>query len=376
MGSSSGSQGSGTVEYPQYLEDAHEDLLEYLWVGTSGSAGPIAAITATNPFTAAVAYDPTTRISLLSSELSAFNTFLMAHDDITYDTNFVTRALRFDDPTDYTFPDILSTITVMATLLYELDTNLFTEGYIDNVIDAFSDKLDDQLADTVAPKFTRGMQDVNADMSSAFVIGMAKIHTDRNLQVSDFQAKIRIDNENRILELEKLKPMFNANRLEHEKLKTIFDNLTMQYHDMQSKFSLNQDLIQKDKEKLTHAATIYEHDYDLGLMQAYAALNGISLDKAKLTIIAEKEQKELDYGYQEKYYAWSLDQYQKYANMIGSIAGTAVNTGNAGAQGPSALGGMISGAGIGGMIGAGTAVGGPWGAALGAGAGLIGSLLS
>lgn len=371
FGSSSGAHGSGTVEYPTYLKDHHENLLDYLYNGSPGPGGILAIATASNPFLTATPYNPSYELTELSDKIALLSSYILSYSSAnTYGSNIDNYISYFDSPEDYIFPSgIISTITDMTNLFYDLDTNIFSTSHIDVAVDAFANDLDEDLDNRILPRFKRGMQDLNTDMSSAFVIGEALIINERTRRLNDFAGKLYIDHENRKLEQEKLKASFNDVYLRYEQVKLAFDDLEVRYHEIQSKFSLNKDLILKDKEKLGHTAITYVYDYQKAVMQAYATLSQICTEYAKIKIISNKEYYELGHGYDEKSSRWQLDIMQTFANMIGAIAGTAVSTPDRASTAKSALGGLASGAGAGYLIGNAP------GAIIGGALGFVGGLL-
>jgi hypothetical protein len=58
---------------------------------------------------------------------------------------------------------------------------------------AFSNQLDDEITTKVLPRFRRGMQDINAVVSSAFVIGEAVIEGFRDRDVAKHSSAIRLN---------------------------------------------------------------------------------------------------------------------------------------------------------------------------------------
>jgi hypothetical protein len=62
---------------------------------------------------------------------------------------------------------------------------------IDNLVSAEADRLSDDIEQDAAPRFETGMRDMNAVMSSSFVIGRALMETIRTKAVSRFSAEVR-----------------------------------------------------------------------------------------------------------------------------------------------------------------------------------------
>lgn len=62
---------------------------------------------------------------------------------------------------------------------------------IDNLVSAHAAELSDDIEQVADPRFTTGMRDMNAVMSSSFVIGRAIMETQRTKAISKFSAEAR-----------------------------------------------------------------------------------------------------------------------------------------------------------------------------------------
>ena len=69
--------------------------------------------------------------------------------------------------------------------------NLANETYVADSVNQFGNVLDDQISADVLPRFEAGMRDINAVMSSAFVIGRSIIEGMRDRDVAKYQADLR-----------------------------------------------------------------------------------------------------------------------------------------------------------------------------------------
>ena len=158
-GSSGGS--SGKVDYPEYMKTQHETWLTALNTDiTTARAGD-------SPYTAAVAYDPTTPLAAMNTAICAFNT--------------VVDALANESDWDSAMTQAKTTIDA-----------LISNTYINADVDAFADKLDDQVDNITIPKFQRGMQDINAVQTSAFALGEALIYGMRDRDVAKYTSDLRL----------------------------------------------------------------------------------------------------------------------------------------------------------------------------------------
>lgn len=157
-----GGGSSGKVEYPGYIETVHKDWLDNTGADTVASSMTdlLNAGFGNSPFAAAVAFDPDTHITAMEGELTTFNDLV----------------------------DLLSVGTGLDTLVQ----TILDDARIDDLVDEYAADLDAQLAADVYPRFEAGMRDINAVMSSAFVIGRSVIEDGRNRQVAGFSAAIHV----------------------------------------------------------------------------------------------------------------------------------------------------------------------------------------
>lgn len=164
MGGGGGSS-AGSVDYPQYLKDTHQQ-----WLNHAASPDDVmeysitdlmnAAIAGGSPHASLTAYDPDTVITNFDT---AIDTLALDVAALTSNTSFAEILSLFFDPTRLTA-----------------------------ITNAFAADLDAQLAATVYPRFEVGMRDLNAVMSSAFPIGRSLIEVGRNREVAKFDAEMRM----------------------------------------------------------------------------------------------------------------------------------------------------------------------------------------
>jgi len=282
-GNSGGGGGSGKVSYPTYMQDAHSDWLDDSGVDTltESMASVMEAAIGNSPWTAQAAYDPDTDIAAIL----ASGTTLQA----------------------------LVTLLSSGTTLDTLIADVLDESRIDDAVTEFAADLDARLTNEVIPRFERGMQDINAVVSSAFVIGRALIEEGQDRQVAKYSADLHMkafsDDAIRVIQL----------KLEYQKVAT-----------------------------------------------------SIIAELYRLKIVAKKEQTDTDMNIDDKDAKWDLEVFQYGANLLAGIGGGTGNTSKPGpSQAQSAIGGALSGAAAGAMVGStvpgfGTATGAVVGGVLGA----------
>jgi hypothetical protein len=201
------------------------------------------------------------------------------------------------------------------------DAVVFDDLYHTNYMNAFGDILDDQIENIVLPRFQGGLRDVNAVMSSAFVVGEAIIEGMRDRDVARYGAEARV-------------------RLNYQR----------------------NDFILKAAESLVRNV--------ITQVELEKSVAHYTIEANRLRIVAEKEQKDTDNSIAINDGRWDLEVFQHGANLLASIGGgTVVPTGrDAPSKTQSAIGGALAGAAIGGSIGGG------WGALIGGALGGISSL--
>lgn len=148
-----GGGGAGEVSYPTYMEDYFSDMTIGLGAG-GGSTMTMDIVTAMNtaqtgasPFATETAYDPDTEVAAMLSTIDDF------------------------------------TALIAATLV---------DAAVDDVVTEYSDDLADRLTAEVLPRFRAGMRDINAVVSSAFVLGQAIIEAAQTRQVGGFSASVHL----------------------------------------------------------------------------------------------------------------------------------------------------------------------------------------
>lgn len=168
MGGNSGGGGSsGKVDFPSHMKTAHKDWLDH--TGTDSMTYSVVdlmntAMASTSPYNGYVPKDPDTAFFALGNDLSTYTTpyeLLKGFDEWGIDAAFDT---------------------------YMADDAAF----ITAAIVAHSVRLEDELDNTVLPKFKAGMVNINATMSSAFVIGEAQIRDSKAKKVAEADANIRL----------------------------------------------------------------------------------------------------------------------------------------------------------------------------------------
>ncbi len=289
--SGGGGGGSGQVSYPAYMEAIHSTWLDAL----------SALMSTGSPFAGDTAYDPTTPIAAIDAEIALFKTVV---DALASETDWAAK---------------------MAAAKSYIDASIIDDTYVDADIAAFAAVQDDQITNIVLPRFQAGMRDINAVMSSAFIIGEAFIEGMRDRDVAKYGTGLR------------------------EKLHLMRNEMIMRGADRMLADLIQNIMFDKDVANLTYESN-------------------------RLEIVAFKEQTDQDLSIDEADATWPLEIYQYSANMLAAIGGGTVTPnvqGKQGSKAASVLGGALSGAAAGAALSGGNPIGAGIGAAVGIGAALL-----
>ena len=304
-GSSGGGGSSGAVSYPAYMEALHSSLLSHAGADTitDSLVDIMNAGLGNSPWTGLTAYNPDADIAAYEAGLTAFSAILAGLSETT------------DWDTIYNQAKVTITPITEAVILAD--------------IAAFSNQVDDELLTKVLPRFRRGMQDINAVVSSAFPIGEAVIEAFRDRDVAKFSSGLRIALESK-----------NSDLL------------------ISGSGQMMQMMLQR-----------------IGWEESYAK---VLVEAKRMKIVAKKEQTDQDAKLDEEDALWDLELFQYGGNLLAGIGGgvSTPNTKQPG-QAQSMIGGALSGGVAGGMIAGASqgAISGPWGMAIGAALGAGSALL-
>ena len=285
-GSGGGGGGSGVVTYPAHITAWQDAVLGTGAMGGEDMTVAMVAALGASPYTLVDAYDP--------------------------DADLVDMIAA---------PDVLQTLVTLLSTGTTLDTligEILDHARIDTAVTEFAADFDARLVADVLPRFHAGMRDINAVVSSSFVIGRALIEENQDRQVAKYSAGIHMK-------------------------------------------AFSDDAIQV-----------------IGLkLQYQQAASMMISDVNRIKIVAKKEEAATNMELDSADALWDLQVFQYGANLLASGGGgTAVPSSNRPSQSQSVLGGAMSGAAAGAMVGStvpglGTAYGAAIGAVLGAASGFI-----
>ena len=272
-----GGGGSGIVSYPAYMETWHSMALDDTGVDvlTTSLTAVMDAALGSSPWTAQAAYDPDADIAAMLAGVNLSQTLVT----------------------------LLSTGTTLDTLISEI----LDHTRVDDAVVEYAADLDARLVAEILPRFEAGMRDINAVVSSAFVVGRALIEENQDRQVAKFSADL------------------HYKAFSDDAIKVI--QLKLEYQKMVSQM----------------------------LVETY-----------RIKIVAKKEENEVEMKIDEADGLWDLEVFQYGANLLASIGGgTMQPQGKEPSTAQSMIGGAMSGAAAGAMISGptGALVGGVLGAA-------------
>jgi len=280
LGGGGGGGTSGAVSYPTYMEEVHEDWLRQVDDTIDMSITDVMnAALGNSPFTALTAYDPSTELTSILAAPGGLETLV----------------------------DLLSSGTTLDTLI----SQVLDESRIEDSVASFSADLNAKADVEIYPRFEAGMRDINAVMSSAFVVGRALIAEQITREVAKYEDGLRYkawgDDAIRVIGM----------KLEYEK-----------------------------------------------------AVSQLLIESNRISIVARKEEADANAKLDEADATWDLEVFQYGSNVLASISGGTAPHQKGPSTFQSMLGGGLSGAAAGAMIGGGNPL------AIGAGAaiGIAGAL--
>jgi len=291
MGSSGGGGSSGAVSHAAYLETIHKDWLNATGVDTieKSITEVMDSALGSSPWIGLVAYNPDAAIAAYETKVTSFAAILAGlSDTVNWAAFYAQAGLTLDG---------------------------VGEANITADVVAFQNQLDDNITTRALPRFRRGMQDINAVVSSAFPIGEAIIESFQARDVAKYLSNLRI--------------VLNDKRV------SVVDQMIQM---MARRIGWEESLVR------------------------------ISVEASRIKIVAKKEQTDQDASIDEADAKWDLEVFQHGSNLLAAIGGGTVVPNMPGKnKTASVLGGALSGAAAGAMIGGppGAVIGGVLGAAIG-----------
>lgn len=401
MGMGGGGGGSsGKVDYPTYLKKIHADWLADDAAADGTSITALSADMATvmdaaigaSPFAGQTAYNPTTLCTNMTAAATEFDDLVDLISSVTdwqnyYNTVFANAS--FTVTSSFTVTPISATPVSVTPITMDLEPS-DPEELIQAQVTAFNNSVDAEIESSALPRFQRGMQDVNAVVSSSFVLGESLIEAEGERRKAQFESDLRMQawKDKWLMDTQKLQLEFEVEKL-NQGLSLEADRTNQQLDFEAAKITqqltfeadrLTQQ-VEFESEKLISQAAYQGIDQIIRLVMAKLdykkAASSAIIESQRLSIVAFKEQADQNLRIDESDAKWDLEVFQHGGNLIASIAGaTAVNMQKSSPL-QSAMGGALSGMAAGAMAGSiipgvGTAIGAGLGGLMGLAGGLFG----
>lgn len=297
-----GGSSSGEISYPEYMEEWH--AVELIQVSQTAQIARNQ-----DPFAGASAFNPSTYLSNMNSATSDFEG--------------VINAQSFDAAASWVsaFNAAIAAIPTASSLA----TNIATE------VASFTDDQDAERNDVILPRFKAGMTDVNAVMSSAFVIGQSILEAYGARDVTRYDSSLT---EKAFLQEERLK-------VERSRIAATAGDSAMTAIGME--------------------------------LEAERALMQFKIETQRVNIDARRTREETDLEIDSASVLWDLNTFQYGANVMASIgSGSAQPMQKGPTKTQAAVGGALAGAATGAvLVPANPLLGAGIGAAIGGIGGLI-----
>lgn len=191
-----GGGSSGAVQFPDYMEDRHEN-----WLGTTSVTTSVSQLIntghGTNPLEDLSYEDPGTRETALDAEMTAFDTYAKAGDaDADYSAAVAEAAAEVDTEGVLQEIDITNLVeasraesfeTVQAGVLAALEA--IDDGRVYQAVQSFVNARRKERASNRA-RYKANMSNLSAERGSAYAIGLALLEMDFERQTSEYQTQL------------------------------------------------------------------------------------------------------------------------------------------------------------------------------------------
>src|SRR5574342_966287 len=334
-----GGGAAGKVDFPSHMK-----LFHAAWLGDPTSSGYTnistimnALIVGNTPYDGESAFDPDTYFSDVNTDRATWGSRV--------GTASLNNATVWENAIDTAAGKAHSTSVVPKTNIFDVDmttdavsdTIAAFEGVGDNaavqaLVTEFENRNTKRQQRAIA-RFTAGMADVNAVMSSAFTIGLAILEADAIDQVNEFEAKVSQE---------------------------LFSDIVKAGVQAQLGAALNR--VETRHTLLSQGAQLVNQGKYQAVSMFADYVKGFT-EISRIRTVAKVEQTERDLDIDEKDALWDISVFQHGGNFLSSISGAPLIPKGL-SRGQSVLGGALGGASVGSAFG-------PIGAGIG---GLIGGL--
>lgn len=327
------------IQYADYVQTWHQ-------TGLSQTYSLWNSAMAYNPYQYWLTpYDPDADIDAMLAALNAYCNVLLNFHNGSLDVAVVAAAFDYAKGIQ-TFVPQTNLLAHLSGVQATLDAELLTTDEIDESVNQYSEQLQADIEEKVIPQFEAGMRDINAVMSSSFLIGEALIYAEKDRNVAKYRADLLLSQWS-----DRNKALVNiAHQLTEMDMKVLSGDL--QFAEMAGKFWIQ------------------------GVEYKRLITDKI-IDVLRMKIVAKKEESDEQLRRYVEYEKWPIALSQYFGSMLGSAGGGhAVPEGTGGGGGSSissVLGGVMAGASVGALFNSET--GGAWGSIAGGVLGGVASLL-
>ena len=396
-GGGGGGGNSGRISYPSYMETFHGQLLDDATADALDDSivDLVNAAVGNSPYSGITAYDPDLALNAMDTAVTDFDLVVDRMEHVDDWEVAATAVNTLVNSTLITAPTLNAATDIASGFIdptFAADTNR-AAGFIDpkpasedeivEAVGAHRAIADAQTVSDVLPRFKAGLRDINAVMSSSFTLGQANIEAAVTRDVNKFQGDLRVA------------AFINKDNIDAESIKlenTMISQAFLQEDQMNAKSNLleNQligeahilgDKSAIEMEKTRRLMVIQSTDKVLTMLgMAVEFKKNVAhylLESKRLRIVSKMEESDSQLEIDDADGKWDLDTFSYTGNMLAAIGG-ARGGGGTTPKKQSALGGALSGAGTGAMVGSNPALmaaTGGWSLAIGAALGGIGGLL-
>lgn len=413
-----GKGSSGKVEFAAYLEDVHED-----WLGVSSAAGDkvdnsivdvmnslfstSVPATSPNPYTLAAALDSSDLVSEIltqarkTTSVSGYLNSDLDHSDRpnTAENEWLSMINAAQDVADNSIiskeeesitslVESIFTVAVANATAATLQTITDSKTNVDTIVDGaiekalsvinsqlvkdsievFSESLNEET-NIIKSRFSAGMAEANATMSSAFIFGNSNIENSRIRAIERFTTDLVNRLYNQVI-LSYISSAMNLSTVETQSFSNLFNaNLQGQIPFKMQRRQVRDARLDAGTQLMSNMLFANINN-ELAVPQMYKSVLGTAIVARD-----ERVRENLRIDAEEK--MWDLKVYNAGVSVLGGMnTGGGTFVPESASQGSSAVAGAIGGAITGAQIGAlegakGAPIFGPAGAAIGAGIGLV-----
>lgn len=315
MGGSGGGASSGST-IPDYLQEAHEHLLNHRKNDTPiiSIVDALNSAVGASPYSGSIVYNPVNELTQISLAVETAQGLV---NDLDHVNDYI-------DALNFTSAEIDGVLDP-SVLTLDTPTIDISTVTIDAEIEAFRLVQLDNLENQILPEFKSGMLNINAIQTSSFVMGEALLRGFHERDVGKYAAELR-----------------NKLYVSSQEINTKF---ILQTQDSKIRY-----FSERNSMVVQNAIQMMQGLYKK--RELWLSTLHMTIEAKKLHIIARKEEIEGQLDFDENDALWDINLFQPVANLLASVQGGVTPQQRKPNKAVSALAGAISGASMGVSIGA------------------------